>query len=410
MSRGPGLGGQVAAEVVAERRTAMRALLRRPLLAAGGDDDEAWRLVRRHGDWLRAWFQEQAGWILHIDGEHARLRKVAADANDATRGASDPRSGQPFTPRHYALWCLALATLERAGRQITLKRLAEDLVAAAASELGGPPLDLQRREHRAQLVAVARLLVDWQVLARVHGDEEGYLAGTGDALYGIRRPVLAHLPCFDAAPSLLAGIDASARPAALQVAVQGEGDEARLRRTRQRLVRRLLDDPVVYLDDLDADERAYLSSQRPHLLRRLEQDTGLVPECRREGIALLDEDGFTGDLDLAGEGTEGHACLLAAEWLADHCRRASGTALPRLALDEFLRVAATGPGRGWRKGVHAAGGIEALAAAVVARLAALCLVRDLGATLVPLPALGRWRALDPPAPSAQQQSLFGGAS
>ena len=62
----------------------------------------------------------------------ARLFKQAATPHDATHPARDVRSRQPFGRRRYVLTCLALATLERADAQITLGRLAEQVVLGAA--------------------------------------------------------------------------------------------------------------------------------------------------------------------------------------------------------------------------------------------------------------------------------------
>ena len=46
---------------------------------------------------------------------------------------------------------------------------------------------------------------------------------------------------------------------------------------RRRITRRLLADPVLYYDELDEDERAYLIGQRHAITRRIEEATGLHP-------------------------------------------------------------------------------------------------------------------------------------
>ena len=58
-----------------ERQTAVRALLRHPMLTAGRPDPNAFKLVRRHAPWLREWFAEVAGWSLRVDNGLARLQK-----------------------------------------------------------------------------------------------------------------------------------------------------------------------------------------------------------------------------------------------------------------------------------------------------------------------------------------------
>src|SRR6476646_10561376 len=90
-------------EVQAERRRALRALLRNPLLLAAGDTAVQYALVRNHSAWLKHWLAAFPGWSLHVDSEAARLRKTPADFANETRPAIDATSGTPFSRRRYAL-------------------------------------------------------------------------------------------------------------------------------------------------------------------------------------------------------------------------------------------------------------------------------------------------------------------
>src|ERR1700682_2905167 len=115
-----------------ERQSAVRALLRHPMLGSAGPDPNAFSLVRRHARWLCEWFMESAGWRLRVDNGLARLHKILPRASDTTRPAVADRSGVPFSRRRYALLCLALAVLERADAQVTLGQLAERVVSMVA--------------------------------------------------------------------------------------------------------------------------------------------------------------------------------------------------------------------------------------------------------------------------------------
>ncbi|WP_043757588.1 DUF2398 family protein, partial [Imhoffiella purpurea] len=53
-----------------ERRRALRALLMQPLLYA---DHPAYRLVKRHIDWLREWLHSETRWDLRLEADFARL-------------------------------------------------------------------------------------------------------------------------------------------------------------------------------------------------------------------------------------------------------------------------------------------------------------------------------------------------
>ena len=85
----------------AEIRSAARALLRRPLLAAGTGHDEALALVRRHRVELARLFADGLGYRLVVEPGLARLFKAGLGA-DATRGLRR-RNDALFTPRRYAL-------------------------------------------------------------------------------------------------------------------------------------------------------------------------------------------------------------------------------------------------------------------------------------------------------------------
>jgi uncharacterized protein (TIGR02678 family) len=237
----------------AELRKAARALLRRPVLRAHGPDAELVVLVRRHATELRAWFERNTGWRLVVDSEIARLVKTPPDTTDATHPARDPRSQAPFSRRRYVLTCLALGVLERADAQVTLGRLAEQIVLAANDPdltAAGVRFTLERREERTDLVSVVRLLLELGVLARVAGDEEAFVRDDGDALYDVERRVLATLLASPRGPSTITASTHAERLAALTDELPATTDDLRNQQIRHRLTRMLLDEPVLYHADL----------------------------------------------------------------------------------------------------------------------------------------------------------------
>ena len=371
-----------------ERERALRALLMRPLMPAG---DPALELVRRHAAYLRDWFGRETGWNLQVERQCARLYKRAAAIDDATRGLPD------FDQDRYVLLCLACAVLERAESQITLRALGERLLEAAADpDLAscGFTFSLEGARERRALVGVCRLLLELGVLMRVAGDEEGFVNQSGDVLYDVHRRVLARLPAGTRGASLIAmtqaDLDFNGRLAALVDEYVPDSPEGKRMALRHRLARRLLDDPVVYHDDLTEEEREYLVSQRGPMAYRLAQAAGLSAELRAEGLALVDADGELSDQQLPAVGTEAHATLLVAEHLARTARATPERihALPELAA--YLRAAADRYGRFWRKDAREAGAETALATEAVNRLAALRLVRRLEHGVQALPALHRY--------------------
>src|ERR1700744_6437331 len=79
-------GGVIPAEEQAQRRSALRALLARPLLIAD-TDGEILVLVRRHLVELRQWLDRETGWRLIADSETARLFKTAPEPSEASHPA-----------------------------------------------------------------------------------------------------------------------------------------------------------------------------------------------------------------------------------------------------------------------------------------------------------------------------------
>jgi uncharacterized protein (TIGR02678 family) len=378
----------------AERQRVLRALLVRPLLTASGPYAAEVAMARRHAGWLRDWLSRYPGWSLQIDGEIARLRKTPGDLSDGTRPAREPVQDVPFSRRRYVLFCLALAALERSDRQTALGRLANDIVdlvlADPALAAAGIAFDLTSHDQRRDLVQVTRLLLDLEVLIRVHGNEQQYLDERGDVLYNVNRPALSAMLNVRRAPSSIEATDVDRRLALLVDEPVSDTIEGRNRRLRARLIRALLDDPVVYYETLDADAQAYLTQQRVHMARQIAEATGLIPELRREGVAMTDDRGDVTDIGLPEEGTEGHLTLLIAEFLAGHARRAPGVAVSMAALyQRTVRLVDEHRGH-WRKSVTQPGAETAATDATIDRLVSLRLAVRVPEGVVPLPAIARY--------------------
>jgi len=288
-------------EVQAERRRAFRALLRQPLLPAGGETAEEFKLVRRHADWLTHWLAQFPSWGLQIHRDFVRLRKLPADLQDQSRPAIDRKSGTAFTRRRYALFCLALAALEQSERQTTLGRLAQSIVELIATDRelqsAGLSFDIANHDQRRDLVHAIRLLMDTGVLTLLDGDEKEFLnkADTSDALYAIHRHVLAEMlqarspSAVEATLQKPHALTLTERAANLRDQAVPATEGALHQKIRSRLMRALLDDPILYFQDLDPEERDYFEKNQSLIFRQIHEATGLVAEHRAEGVAMVDD-------------------------------------------------------------------------------------------------------------------------
>jgi uncharacterized protein (TIGR02678 family) len=239
---------------------------------------------------------------------------------------------------------------------------------------------------------------------RVAGDEESYVSHGGegaehlhDALYDVQRRVLAGILAAVRGPSTWAPDDA---PTGIEQRLQAlvaehvpDSDEGRRTAIRRDLSRRLLDDPVIYIDSLDANARAYFVNQRGPMAARLAEGAALIAEQRAEGLALVDEEGLT-DLSMPAEGTEAHVTLLVAEFLCERMQSQSESApspINESGIADFIAGAKDRYGRYWRKSAREPGSERELAHVAVGRLQKLNLIAVSPDEIRPLPALARFK-------------------
>lgn len=296
---------------------AIRVLLRRPLLLPHTDPAE-FVIVRRSAEKLQQWFSRNTGYVLRVEPDMIRLFKLPAPTRDATHPARS-KQGFAFNPHRYAVLCLALAVLEREEAQIDLAGLAEEVQVMAASGKGLKRIDLTDRAERKAVVDVVRLLVEWGVLRLRDGDESAFLDDKGNALYDIRKDIVLQLLASPRAPSACANMEE------LRVEIYPATDEGREQQAKHRLMRRLLEEPVVYRDELEDGEKAYLDRHQQGILARV-REAGFHPEVRIEGVATLDP---TGELAhparFPGDGTVAQAALLLGDLMTKLCRDRQGT-------------------------------------------------------------------------------------
>lgn len=389
-------------EVVAqeERRDAIAALLARPLLTAEATDAENFRLVRLHSEWLRKWFQRWPGWTLVVTAEMARLRKHPSPRRDSTRGLIDRDDAQQrslFTRRKYALLCLVLATLENEQRQTTIKQVASKTETAVRLDAQMAELsfefDTKLLIHRRELVAVMRFLQERRVLALIDRDDLGYVQGQSDCLYRIGRSALSSMLCSVRGASTISQSDVNDLIQQLNETEVPETPQAQNQQLQHHLVRRLLDDPVMYFDELTPREYEYFNMQGERILKELRIVTGMEIERRAEGVALLTPTAAWTDLGLPESGTRGHATLLLAEWFGSRLRDCTEIEC-RIDHDEVFRyveeLAEEHQSR-WRKNAGTKEGIRQIYRDAVDILQSLSLLDVRSGCVIPRPAVARYR-------------------
>jgi len=138
-----------------------------------------------------------------------------------------------------------------------------------------------------------------------------------EALFDIDHVRLADLK---ATPLALTDIEHPEQLLAEDYPPTEEGERAR---RRHRIARTLVEEPVLYVEELAADERDTYRSQRYRLEPELEELTGLQAERRAEGSALIDRAAALTDVRFPTRSTESLLALLLSERLRGGDRRSA---------------------------------------------------------------------------------------
>ncbi len=304
-------------EASAETAAALRLLSVKPWLIAGRDDDGI-AAVRRNLPAIREALA-RLGWGLVAERGFVRLRKSPPVRREAW-AADGP------TPLQASWFFLLVAAAESTAPRVALAHLVSAARAAAAE--AGLPVTHDIIERRA-IVRALRMLDERGVVMQIDGDVEGFVADeNAPVLLAVHHSRLGHV-IANFAPG-----DPASEPAMWLDLIEREPDPAR------RMRRRLVDDAVIHVADLDGAEADWLS-------RRVRGDDGgplamafgLQLERRVEGAAfVVPEDAFRylhelGRTPFPAPGTVPHAALL----LCEHAAFAGASA-------SFEQ----GPGVGWR--------------------------------------------------------------
>ncbi|WP_054813188.1 DUF2398 family protein [Nocardia arizonensis] len=283
---------------------AARVILANHLITRTYPDRIALPLIRRWATELREDLAELFGYRLEVTETTARLFPVV-DRLDVGRPARTVND-RVFDRRRYAYLALALAALGRAGDQITLSELAEQ-VSAYTGRVDGLDLATDRAADRDAFVDAVGWLATRGAITLADGDAGGWASDpdVGEALYDIDRPVIFALFRPPHALQHLRSVEGLLEDRGTRQAADAA------RRVRRHLVER----PVVYAEDLHPAERDLLARER--LVAEVELFTGLTAERRAEGVALIDSSGRLSDIRFPGTGTLAQVALLLVGEIAD---------------------------------------------------------------------------------------------
>jgi uncharacterized protein (TIGR02678 family) len=379
-----------------ERTRALRALLTAPFVDAGDPD---YALAGRHERELASTLQSTFGYQLEVgstaarasgpptpDGLHRPIRVPPSSASGRRRPMDDWAT---LDDRGCLLLLLTVASLERGGRQIALADLAREVERSGADV--DPPItvDFRDRHERAAFADGLEVLCEWGVLEHTAGSHESYLRreqGDDEALFTIDRRRLAMLlrdpTCALEAQTLDELLDESSR---YPPTPEGE-NRARF----ERLARRLTEDPLLLLEDLEESDRTYFMGQRARVEGAVAAATGHQIERRAEGSALIVDDRSFTDVPFPTNSTAKQVALLMCDMLA---AAPPGEGLSGEALRDAVHDLIATHGTQWGREADNPVEVSALTDAATRVLTDVGLLRrsETGG-LIPTPLVARFRA------------------
>ncbi|MFB4274286.1 TIGR02678 family protein [Nonomuraea sp. MTCD27] len=406
------LANQLVRAEKEEIARAIRTLLGRPLVSLH-DDPAAFDLIRKRRQPLIQWFDYFCGWRLVVESRqgYARLVKIGSEPG-ATRPARRRRTTRaPFDRRRYTLLCLCAAEL-LTSPVTTIGMLAQRVVQAAAVEADVPAFDPVRNDERAAFVDALKLLEHYGAITSMDGATDSYLDDEdAKVLYRVDTTRVIRLLAAPVPPSRVAAAmetaletvpdatleerDPGGGPAsdpvrALTVEARYGGDEPtetqRNLWARHSLIRRLLDDPVVYRDELTPAQSAYAASLTGRqILRRAAEEAGFVLEERAEGFLLIDTDAIATDTKFPDDGSHAKVAALLMLDLLVTSGPVTAARLDREAAGLLRRFPQ------WAKAYQSEGGGPRLAADALQVLTQFGLARVTGDQVAALPAAARYR-------------------
>lgn len=368
----------------AEFARCVRALLRNPMLDRSAGEVFG-HVVKRQRS-LQTWFAANCEWDLKVESEkgYARLRKLPADVllprPMMTTGRRQPVA---FDRARYVLFCVVAATLREFPRgQVTLQELVKRVADRTAADDVFDDYTATGNE-RAAMVDVLTEMDRLGVIRLVDHRGDYELQTDANALYDIdeHRLVDLFVVIKAAKPSAVADRAGTIANDKLSPTQQ--------RFARKTMMRRLLDDPVVYTDDLSEIERRWVATGTKQL-RGLLSNVGLELEVRKDGWCAIDPTSESTDVEFPRLNAivDQATLMVCVRLTADEDQLPYWIPSSRLTT-EISRLLLEQPS--WAKTYRKPGGGEQLASQVGERLCAFALARSDSGGMALLPALGRFR-------------------
>lgn len=259
-----------------EKQQCVEILLNRPWVTKQ-DDPALYQQIKDHYEELKEWFYERLGFPLVITRFFAKVEK--------TPGAYKSWMGIDgfLTTKDYGLFTYGLWYLEGKGEseQFLLTQMVEEIREHLLTM--DVEMDWTLYEHRLAMARALKKLKELNVLIAVDGDEADWARNGSDSnvLYECSAMARYVLHRFPKEVMAYENIDELAESETAQT------PDAATRQRRQRVYRRLVQEPIVYDWEWSEDERNYLLTQRRSIIEHMDEMLHLEGRRYREGLAFF---------------------------------------------------------------------------------------------------------------------------
>lgn len=259
-----------------EKQQCVQILLNQPWVAKQ-DDPLIYQQIKDHYEELREWFYERLGFPLVITRNFAKLEK--------TPGAYKPWMGIDgfLSSRDYGLFTYGLWYMEGKGEaeQFLLTQMVEEIREHLLTI--DVDIDWTLYEHRLSMARALKKLKQLGVLITVDGDESEWArqGSESNVLYECSSMARYVLHRFPQELMSYRGIDELAERE------QAQTPEGEIRERRQRVYRRLVQEPIVYDWEWNEEERYYLLTQRRSIIENLDEMLHLQGIRYKEGLVFF---------------------------------------------------------------------------------------------------------------------------
>lgn len=236
------------------------------------EEPESYQLIREREKTLKKYVSEKFGFDLIVHQHFIKMDKIPVDPK-SWMGIQDFAE-----PRDYAIFCCGLAFTEKRSvdEQFLLSDIAEEIQEIYPGDI---PLEWTNYQHRKSLVRALKKMVDFRIIKLVDGDIELFANHEEhDVLYEVTVYARYFMRSYP---------DDLFQYNSIDEILESEWERHQQDARRKRVYRKLMFSPVVYRENEEDPDFAYIRNYRNRLRDDLEEHTPFQLEVFKNAAMLV---------------------------------------------------------------------------------------------------------------------------